>query len=113
LGSLGDKVHLEGVTAGGDAVSSRVVGSVQSAVGSAGSSVWAGGCVPGVTSVAVGVSADSVKPSPVGINHNGCGRRRTSRGSTLADGERRVSLSGAGAGLLGAGSKEERGEGKN
>ena len=47
-----------------------VVGTVESAVLGTGDGVGAEGRVPLVTGVAVGVTADVVQPTPVGVEHD-------------------------------------------
>jgi hypothetical protein len=64
------KAELDGVAAGRDAISAGVVSSIQSAVGGASLAIWAKGCIPSVTSVAIGVPGLSVEPSPVGVEDN-------------------------------------------
>lgn len=67
LGALGDEFEGEGITAGGDTVSARVVGTIESAVGSASLAIGAKTSVPSVASVAVGKAAGGVEPAPVRV----------------------------------------------
>lgn len=60
------------------------------------------GRVPSVTSVAVGISSNLMKPSPVGIDDDRRSGSCTSTCGTLTNSERRVDLSSVGANLLGA-----------
>lgn len=63
-----DKLEPQGSGGrGGDAVGAAVVGAVDGAVLRAGGSVWAGGCVPLVAGVAVGVPVRDMCPAPVGL----------------------------------------------
>jgi len=107
------EVELESIARGCDAISTGVVGSVQSTVGGTLYAIWAHGCIPGVTSVAIGIPSLGVKPSPVGIEHNGLSRRRTSTSSTFADRESRVGLGCVRTSQLGASSDQEGSEGKS
>ena len=64
----GDEVEAEGVAAGSHTISGLVAGTLEGAVGCARRIVRADGLVPGVAGVAVGVVADFVHPTPVGID---------------------------------------------
>lgn len=72
---FGHELELERAGRGGrDAVRLLVISSIDGAVLRTRLSVGACGCVPGVASVAVGVSRGDVRPSPVGLE--GYGKRR-------------------------------------
>ena len=55
-----DELHGEGVATCGDTVRSRIVGTIESAVCSAGLAVGTQGGIPGVACVAVGVAGGGV-----------------------------------------------------
>jgi len=100
---LGNELESEGITAGGDTVDTRVIGTFKSAVGGAGDIVRAKSFVPGVTSIAVGKAGSAVKPSPVGVNDNLCALgNATTRDCALVRSESWVGLSSVGTNLLGA-----------
>jgi hypothetical protein len=88
-----------------------VVSTVNSAVLSACSAIGASSGVPGVTVVAVGVSAGDVGPAPVGVEHDltslGGTASTSSTGASLP-GKGGVSLGSDSTGLLSAGGSEER-----
>ena len=99
--AFGDKAELDGVARSRDTVRARVIGAVDSAVSRAAFGIRTDGSVPGVTGVAVGITGGCVKPSPVGIEHDGLGGRGTATGlCALGDLEGRVGLGSVGAGLL-------------
>lgn len=92
-------------------IHTRVVGTVNGAVLGARSSISAVLRVPGVASVAVGVAANVVSPSPVGVEHNGAGLVGAAVAASARaglPGQLGVHLSSAGADLLGAGGSKER-----
>lgn len=89
----------------------RVVGTIDGAVLGAGGSIRASGRVPCVSGEAVGVSADSVGPAPVGVERNGGGLAGAAAATSSSAGRPRqlgVSLSGRSASLLSAGGSVER-----
>jgi hypothetical protein len=89
----------------------RVVGTLNSAVLGAGGSVRASSHVPCVSGEAVGVSADSVGPAPVGVERNGAGLACAAGSAGTSAGrpsQLGVSLSGRRASLLSAGGSVER-----
>jgi hypothetical protein len=68
--ALGNELEGEGVSAGLDTISARVVGTVKSALGCASCVVGASGGIPFVPIIAVSSTAGLVKPSPVGIENH-------------------------------------------
>lgn len=98
----------EGRAGAGDTVCARVVGTIESAVGSACSTIRAQGSVPGVTSVAVGRATGAVEPAPVSVEHDGSRLSRARAGSRAClPGESGVGLSSESSDLLGVDSGEE------
>lgn len=94
----------------------RVVSTVDSAVLGARVTIGAVLGAPGVASVAVGVSANVVGPSPVGVEHNGTrlvGAVGTTGTRAGLPGQLGVVLSSAGANLLSAGGSVERKRGES
>jgi hypothetical protein len=83
-----------------DTVSTRVVGTIESAVRGTGDSVRAESLVPGVASVAVGRSRSGVEPAPVTVKDDALGLRSATAGRASRDGERRVLLGSKCTGLL-------------
>lgn len=111
--TLSNEVESQRIASGGDTVDTRVVSTIESAVGSANLVAWAESGVPGVTSVAVSGARDRVSPSPVGVEHNGLLGSNTATGGTFADGQLWVDLRSEGSNLLSAGGDKEGGEGKD
>lgn len=68
--TLGDELQGEGVTRCSNTIGSTIIGSLDGAVLGASGVVWARCSVPLITVETVGVSADRVKPAPVGIDNN-------------------------------------------
>ena len=110
LGRSGHELEGESVAAGGDAVGTRVVGTVESAVGRTGNTVGAESGIPGVSSVAVGGSRGRVEPAPVGVEDDLAGGLGSTpaTGGALLPGQGRVGLSRKSADLLTAHHGDER-----
>ena len=111
--ALGDELESQSVVGSGDTISLRVFGTLKSAVAGAGDGVWAKSLVPGVASVAVGVTRLVMKPSPVGIENDfrvlGCAD--AARGASL-HGHSWVNFWLGGTDLLTADSGQQRERGK-
>jgi len=103
------ELQAQGVARCFDAVSTRVVGAIESAVCRASDSIGAKGLVPGVAGVAVGRSGGGMEPAPVAVKDDALSLGCTSAGSALRDRERRVLLSSECAGLL---SLDDRAQGE-
>lgn len=74
--------------------------------------VWTIGWVPGVASVAVGITTNVVNPAPVRVENDGGTLRGTCRPCTVLKGEGRVGLSSVGADLLRGNADRKECEGK-
>lgn len=102
-----NKVEPERVTRGGDTVCTSVVGTIEGTVGSARHVIWAKSSVPGVSSIAVGISGGGVYPSPVSVEDNGTVLRCATRGRAtlraLLERESRMGFGRVSADLLGNG----------
>ena len=111
--ALGDELESQSVVGSGDTVSLSVFGTLKSAVAGAGDWVWAKSLVPGVASVAIGVTRLVVKPSPVGIENDfgvlGCAD--AARGASLHC-HRWMDFWLGGTDLLAADSGQQRERGK-
>lgn len=94
---------------GGD-VHTRVVSTIDGAVLCASKTIRASSCVPRVAVEAVRVSVDDVRPSPVGVEHNGTGLGRAAVATSARASLPRqpgVGLGLGGTNLLSAGGSEE------
>jgi len=110
--ALGDELEVQLVTAGGDTIGGRILGTINAAVLSARLAIGADGGVPLVAGVAIGGALDAVCPAPVGVDGDSS---RDGRAVAVARApgppQRRGSLSGERAYLLGGGASHEGGEG--
>ncbi len=109
-GRRGYELEGESVPAGGDAVGTRVVGTVESAVGRTGDTVGAESGVPGVSGVAVGGSSGRVEPAPVGVEDDLAGGlgSTSAAGGALLPGPGQVGLGRKSTDLLTAHHGDER-----
>lgn len=108
---VGPRNELQGecVAAGRDTIGTRIVSSVEGAVGSAGDRVGAERSGPGVAGVAVGISTNVVDPAPVGVKGDAAVYRgATASFGALLPGEGRVRFGLRCADLLTMSDGEER-----
>jgi hypothetical protein len=108
--ALGDERELESIGGGANTVGARVVSTIDGTRLCARSTIFAGGGIPGIVSVAIGVAGRDVGPSPVRIDGYGtalCRAASSSCSGTGLPGHLGVSFGLLLTDLLSAGGSEE------